>query len=176
VLRTKSAGSSKQLWETFQGITNDWDPETRNKLAVRYIAFPIWDALIYPMTALARLPQLSPIGVARFSPPDAKGLVPLDEHGNEVTRKLKGTAIAHFGGFFEKAWRENDYLWGRLDGAELIGQLLGRQLTGEAIDLRPSITQALAAILTAETGTLPSMSEQIRHLMLQVDRMRTEDA
>jgi hypothetical protein len=40
--------------------------------------------------------------------------------------KLAGMAVMHFGAFFKRDGRENDYLWGRLDGAErLIGILLG---------------------------------------------------
>ena len=40
--------------------------------------------------------------------------------------KLKGTGFHHFAAFFKREWRENDYVWGRLDGAELLmGMLLG---------------------------------------------------
>ena len=30
----------------------------------------------------------------------------------------------HFGAFFEPAWRQNDYLWGRLDPAERLVRVL----------------------------------------------------
>ena len=38
--------------------------------------------------------------------------------------KLKGIPVSHFAGFFSAKSRENDYLWGRLDAAELILRLL----------------------------------------------------
>ena len=31
---------------------------------------------------------------------------------------MKGVRFNSFGGFFSRAYRENDYLWGRLHGAE----------------------------------------------------------
>jgi hypothetical protein len=34
--------------------------------------------------------------------------------------KLTGTALGHFGAFLQRNWRQNDILWGRLDGAERI--------------------------------------------------------
>ena len=34
--------------------------------------------------------------------------------------KLAGTKLGNFGAFFKKEWRENDIMWGRLDGAERI--------------------------------------------------------
>ncbi len=73
-----------------------------------------WDALIFPTIALSELPQFTPIGVTQFSPVAAGALRPPDG------AKLKGTSWHHFGGFLAADWRENDYLWGRLDGAELI--------------------------------------------------------
>jgi hypothetical protein len=37
-------------------------------------------------------------------------------HGTVLT----AVSLHHFGGFARAEWRENDYLWGRLDGVELI--------------------------------------------------------
>ena len=40
--------------------------------------------------------------------------------------KLAGFAIVHFGAFFTRTGRENDYLWGRLGRSErLIGPVPG---------------------------------------------------
>ena len=58
-----------------------------------------------------------------MSPRDAKLLPPLDP---KKPKQLAGFEKMHFGAFFDRAGRENDYLWGRLDGAErLIGLVLG---------------------------------------------------
>jgi hypothetical protein len=83
-------------------------------LLARYLGFPLWDGIIFPTISLAELPQFTPIGVTQFSPLTATAL-PTPEGG-----KLKGVALHHFGAFLDPDWRENDYLWGRLDSAELI--------------------------------------------------------
>src|SRR3546814_6138718 len=54
-----------------------------------------------------------PIQVDRIAPDDARSI---REGGAEAT--LKGIQFNSFGAFFSRAYRENDYLWGRLHGAE----------------------------------------------------------
>jgi hypothetical protein len=165
-LRHLSVGSSRGFWDSFGAVTGHWDPRTRRELACRYLAFPIWDALIFPIIALARLPQLTPIGVTRFSPLDASRLTPVGADGTEVPHKLRGTALAHFGGFFDKDWRENDYLWGRLDGAELVLRLLSRAAGGT--DLGGQLDDALTAILATESQPLGLMRGVMARLAAQV--------
>ena len=64
-----------------------------------------------------------------MSPRDATLLPPLDPG---KPKQLAGFEKMHFGAFFDRAGRENDYLWGRLDGAErLIGLVLGAGFTDE---------------------------------------------
>jgi patatin-related protein len=38
--------------------------------------------------------------------------------------KLTGIRLMHFSGFYRRSWRANDYMWGRLDGATRIVDLL----------------------------------------------------
>jgi len=38
--------------------------------------------------------------------------------------KLCGTILAHFGGFYRRSWRANDFMWGRLDAAARIVEML----------------------------------------------------
>jgi patatin-related protein len=59
------------------------------------------------------------VEVIRVSPHDATAIID-ETRAGERRRKLAGTEIHHFGGFFDRAWRRNDLLWGRLDGAERI--------------------------------------------------------
>jgi hypothetical protein len=60
--------------------------------------------------------------------------------------KLKGLALHHFAGFAEAEWRENDYLWGRLDGVELLlRQLYDAASTApQAADTVPPTSRAEA--------------------------------
>lgn len=105
---------STPLWKIFEEETKTWDPHARASLLSRYLGFPLWDGIIFPTISLAELPQFTPIGVAQFSPLTATALA-TPEGG-----KLKGVSLHHFGAFLDADWRENDYLWGRLDSAELI--------------------------------------------------------
>jgi hypothetical protein len=41
-----------------------------------------------------------------------------------ATAKLAGLQVAHFGSFYKRSWRANDWLWGRLDGAERAARAL----------------------------------------------------
>ena len=78
----------------------------------------------------------------------------------EYDRKLKGIGYNHFAGFFYAKYRENDYLWGRLDGVELILRLLlevgethasSKAVIGLADKYIPHLTAGLTAVLDAET-------------------------
>ncbi|HYF46198.1 MAG TPA: patatin-like protein [Acidimicrobiales bacterium] len=113
-LKRRLGDGSTPLWEAYQDLTSAWDRKYRRQLLSRYLAFPLWDGLIFPTVALAQLPQFTPISVAQFSPLTARALPPPDGG------KLKGVALHHFAAFTEAEWRENDYLWGRLDGVELL--------------------------------------------------------
>ena len=168
-------GTSQDLWEALTEHTQTWDQAVRARLLSRYVGFPIWDSLIFPVVWLARLPQLTPVSVQRFSPLDATCLTAVNADGTakeDRSAKLDGTAISHFGAFFEKPWRQNDYLWGRLDGAELAMRLLSRQ-SGGAADLTEPLRSALTAILTTEQAALGQIGAVCRALTAQVRDLKT---
>ncbi len=163
-------GSSQLLWEALASNTSDWDPDSRAALLGRYVGFPVWDSIIFPVIALAKLPQLTPVTVQRFSPLDATCLQAVDSQGTpktDPTAKLDGVSISHFGAFFDKSWRENDYLWGRLDGAELAMRLLSRQ-SGSDLDLTGYLKSALSAILAAEKADLGLVARIEQALAAQI--------
>jgi hypothetical protein len=95
------------------------------------------------------------VRVVRFSPLDAqRGL-----SKGKVSKKVCGSALGAFGGFFKKSWRANDIMMGRLDGAcQLLECLLtkerlaalpaGRTVTeAEVTKAFPSIGAAAAALV-----------------------------
>jgi patatin-related protein len=116
VLGERLGGFSADLWTRFAEVTRDWEPTMRVGLVVRWLGFPLWDTLLFPVMDLADIWQLNQIAVKRMSPDDAKRLPMSPEE------KLQGAALHHFGAFFERSAREHDYVWGRLDAVE---QLLG---------------------------------------------------
>jgi patatin-related protein len=154
-LETRLGDSSAPLWQAFVELTAQWPVEHRKSLLSRFLGFPLWDSLIFPTIALSELPQFSPIPVSQFSPAGAGALT-------AAGGKLKGVTLHHFGAFTEAAWRENDYLWGRLDAAELIlrtlrdtgspvGSVAPPATAAEAAaSAGPQLRPALAAILASE--------------------------
>jgi patatin-related protein len=133
-----------KLYEDFRRITAGWAPERRREVLIRFLGFPFWDTLIYPVTRLTQAGELREIDVVRFSPADSTALGAATAQGKSTPQKLLGVKLAHFGAFFSREARENDYLWGRLDAAErLVGLLLGQPTPG---DLKP----VLAAIVAEE--------------------------
>jgi len=150
-----------RLWATFDSVTKGWDDRVKRELLVRYLGFPYWDVLTYPIRSFSRVGELSPIEVIRLSPNDVSALTP---HGSKA--KLKGVAKAHFGAFFGRPLRENDYLWGRLDAAE---RLLWMLLGDEGADLYPA---AFEAILAEEERELTSIPELFASIRAQIEGLK----
>jgi len=183
--------SSQPLWEAYAQTTQKWGDRNRQRLALlsRYLGFPLWDALIFPTITLSQLPQFTPIGVSQFSPLAARAIPPPPADEGKPRHKLRGVSMHHFGAFTDPAWRENDYLWGRLDAAELILRMLrqdssspGQQITPstteEAIELagRQSLQAALSAILDAEQSLrrIPETKEYLRARIEEISRPHRE--
>ena len=71
---------------------------------------------------------------------------------------LRGTEFYNFGAFFSRAYRENDYLWGRLHGAErmidLIASALPDGMIVDAVELAALKREAFLAVLDEEEARL----------------------
>lgn len=52
------------------------------------------------------------------------GQSPLCRTEVAATDKLLGLQLAHFGAFYKRSWRANDWVFGRLDGAERLARIL----------------------------------------------------
>jgi patatin-related protein len=154
-LDTKLVGANETMWRIFAEVTPGWAKEHRIALLSRFLGFPLWDSLIFPTIALSELPQFTPITVSQFSPVAAVALpVPAGE------RKVLGVSLGHFGAFTDPAFRENDYLWGRLDGVELVLRTLRATVTPETSPpttpaaaqaaAGPQLRRALDAVLASE--------------------------
>ncbi len=104
----------------------DGDPISHAFLS-DYVGFTVYDVLLYTPGARELGPDpLTRIRVERISPRDAGSLEPV--FGGLKSRNLMG-----FLGFFNREFREHDYLWGRLNGADrLVDMLAG--VAPEAFD------------------------------------------
>ncbi|RJY08480.1 patatin-like protein [Aurantiacibacter aquimixticola] len=85
----------------------------RRRVLLAYLGFPFYDVATLPLLQNEGLTEFDPVKVDRISPDDA---LSIREGGTAAT--LRGTEFFNFGAFFSRFYRENDYLWGRLHGAE----------------------------------------------------------
>jgi patatin-related protein len=103
--------------------------DLRRPMLLAYLGFPFFDIATLPLLQGEGLNEFDPIRVDRIAPDDATGI---RSGGAQAT--LKGIQFHNFGAFFSRAYRENDYLWGRLHGAErLIDILLSTVPTGATL-------------------------------------------
>lgn len=92
--------------------------QVRTMLGTYYRTYDRYDLISYPILYSTEVgDEVDPVEVIRISPEDAKSLID-ERKPDEPRRKLAGTALMHFGAFLDRRWRQNDILWGRLDGAE----------------------------------------------------------
>jgi patatin-related protein len=152
------------LYRDLAEMSAEWPADMRADLFARYFGFPFWDIVVNPIQALAGVDERDHVEVLRISPLDARHL------GTEGPGKLKGIGLHHFAAFFKRSWRENDYLWGRLDAAErLVGLLLDDPTTpgldAPAAECRPLFD----AILKEEAMALTSVPEVISEVRKRVE-------
>jgi patatin-related protein len=137
-------------------------PERRGML-LAYIGFPFYDIATLPLLQGEALDEYDPIKVDRIAPDDCSALRP----GGAATT-LRGTEFHNFGAFFSRAYRENDYLWGRLHGAERLIDIVisalpaGSQLPPDAVVNYRKAT--FEAILKEEEGRLKMVASLIADL------------
>jgi hypothetical protein len=146
---------------TADGIT----PAVRRALVLAYLGFPFYDIATLPLLQGEGLDEFDEIKVDRISPDDATTIRP-----GGATATLKGIQFNAFGAFFSRAWRENDYLWGRLHAADRLIDIAISTLPAGAA-LPPDAVQTLKrhafrAILDAERPHLTSIPD----LLAELDR------
>src|SRR5204862_7750169 len=100
-----------------RSLSDDLDIESAQTLHV---------AQLTPLTESPLFDRGYPAG-PREPPTNAQPVPPKadKELGPALAReKLAGVRLGHFAGFYRRSWRENDFMWGRLDGAAMIARLL----------------------------------------------------
>ncbi len=143
----------------------------RRKVLLTYLGFPWYDAVTLPLLRGEGLTEFDPVKVDRISPDDCTSI---RSGGTRAT--LRGVEFYNFGAFFSKAYRENDYLWGRLHGAERMIDLVVSSLPpGNLVDPRQVQLfkrEAFLAILSEEEerlqtdpGLIPGLREEIVRAM-----------
>lgn len=139
-------------------------PMARRAVTMSYVGFAFYDLITFPILQWTDMDEINEVLVDRISPADAQGL-----GGGKIM--LKGTALMSFGAFFNRAWREHDYLWGRLNAADrcidvlvsAFGARLSQPIDADRLraDLFRAILESEAPHLTADAGLIPGIREQL---------------
>ena len=138
-------------------------PIRRNLLGA-YLGFPFYDIAMLPLLQGDGVDEFDEIKVDRMSPDDALSLRSLGGGS------LKGSQFNAFGAFFSRAYREHDYLWGRLHGAERMIDIVASALPDAAMlppeQLASIKKKAFRAIIDAERPFLSTATSIIDDIAL----------
>jgi patatin-related protein len=143
-------------------------PKTeRRALILSYLGFPFYDIATLPLLGGEGLDEFDPVKVDRISPDDCTSI-----RAGGAAATLKGIQFNSFGAFFSRAYRENDYLWGRLHGAERMIDIVASTLTGEQKLAPETIAtlkrDAFRAILAEERPRLSHITALFDELALEI--------
>jgi patatin-related protein len=147
--------------------------DERRKLLFAYIGYPFYDIATLTLLQGEGFDEFDPIKIDRISPTDA---VAIRKGGAAAT--LKGIEFSSFGAFFSRAYRENDYLWGRLHGADRLIDIVASSVAGdEGIQPDEALAmkrRAFHAILDEEEERLDQIGPLITQLRAEIDAASAE--
>src|SRR5262249_20668610 len=147
-----------------------WPAEARREVLVNYLGFPFWDVLTFPLTSTRDVGELHEILIDRISPQDARTL-----DGFNGAHSLKGIGFGHFAAFLSRAYRENDYLLGRLHAIDRLIDIVCDSAridaAHEGIDVVALKKRAFARVLDAEEPHLTESAPLIVALRRRIAEM-----
>lgn len=147
----------------------DMPPDLRRPLLLAYLGFPFYDTVTLPLLRGRGQSEFDPIKVDRISPDDAPSIRP-----GGTLDTLRGVEFYNFGAFFSRAYRENDYLWGRLHGAERMIDLIASTVPeNEHFSSEVLATlkrKAFLAILEEEESRLTADPELVSRIRAEIGR------
>jgi patatin-related protein len=141
--------------------TRDWPPAAMRELLVNYLGFPFWDVVTFPVMPWREAGEFNEVKINRISAQDAAGINRLG------TFYLKGTGFNQSAAFLSRAYRENDYLLGRLHAIDRLIDIVSEAVGSESQS--PAAVAALKRrgflrILDVEEDNLPTCEPLIAEL------------
>ncbi|MEX1147620.1 MAG: DUF3376 domain-containing protein, partial [Sphingomonadales bacterium] len=148
-------------------VTPAWPEAVRRDLLIAYLGFGFWDVITYSIMGSHDVGEFNEIKVDRISPQDARTLA-----SGRSGLGLKGVAMRNFGAFFSRKDRENDYIFGRMNAAERLIDILLDVMRAERMAPRVSARklkrQAFEAILKTEEKHLNSSEILVERLKRRI--------
>ena len=153
-------------------------------MLINYLGFPFWDVLTFPITSGRQFGELNEILIDRISPQDAHAL-----EGFDGIESLKGVGFGHFAAFFSRAYRENDYLLGRLHALDRLidivcdaagiepkaGGIKAGGIKSGGIDVLALKKRGFARILDVEERHLTHSKQLIASLRQRVEELGVDE-
>lgn len=159
--------STRDIDAILASVSGDnWPAEALKDVFISHLGFPYWDVLTFPVTTSREAGEFQEILVDRISPQDANTLGQI-----EAMTQLKGIGFAHFAAFFSRAYRENDYLLGRLQAIDRLIDIVcdsAGPSALEGIDVLALKKRAFAQILDVEEPHLGASAALINKLRSRV--------
>ncbi|MCA1196771.1 patatin-like protein [Sphingomonas sp. R647] len=159
-LRTLDDETDARLSEGLSQLPRD----LRRPMLLAYLGFPFFDIATLPLLRGEGLNEFDPIRVDRISPDDATAI---RSGGAQAT--LKGIQFNNFGAFFSRAYRENDYLWGRLHGADRLVDIIlstlppgARLAAGRVATIKRELFLAILDEEEPRLKAVPGLFDQLR--------------
>ena len=138
-------------------------PKTpRRAVLFAYLGFPFYDVSTLPLLQGEGLSEFDPVKIDRISPDD----VTLVRRG--VTETLKGIQFNSFGAFFSRAYRENDYLWGRLHGADRLFDIILSATSVPASAVEAIKRELMLEILDEEAPRLTKIPDLFAKVRVEI--------
>ena len=161
--------ADSQADEIFAVMVLNYIPEAlRRDLFAAYVGFSFFDVMSFPMVQWEDIDEFEEILIDRISPADAKAI-----RTGGTPEILKGVSLRRFGAFFNRSYRENDYLWGRLNAADrLVDIIMGAVSESDIvhdIDCSDFKRRLFHAILDAEEPFLKADPDLISTIRREVD-------
>jgi patatin-related protein len=162
-----------------EAFAEGWTREASREVLINYLGFPFWDVLTFPVMTWREIGEFNELLIDRISVNDARAL-----KNCEGAQKLKGLAFEHSAAFLSRAFRENDYLLGRLHALDRLLDIVcdsaGPGVFTEA-DLLALKKRGFMQILDSEAPHLPNSGELIADLRASIaalgaDAERPSDA
>ncbi|MDZ7588735.1 MAG: patatin-like protein [Parasphingorhabdus sp.] len=138
----------------------------RRTMLLAYLGFPFYDIATLPLLQGEGLDEFDPVKVDRISPDDATAI-----RKGGVSATLKGIEFNNFGAFFSRTYRENDYLWGRLHGAE---RLIAIILSALPPTKQPDNSTVAAFQRNIFHAILDEEAERLTRITPLIESLRTE--
>jgi hypothetical protein len=163
--------STRELDRVLAGLdAAQWPAAVRREVLVNYLGFPFWDVLTFSVATARNAGEFNEILIDRISPQDAHAL-----EGFSGPQSLKGLAFGHFAAFLSRAYRENDYLLGRLHAIDrlidIVCDAAEPEVRQDGRGVLALKRKAFLAVLEAETKHLPNSAELLAALRESIAKL-----